>query len=77
MAVFRTAVEEAAEGAGAVPLVLATLLHFACHPTCAGMGCAQSADYCGEARRRVQRHCGGAPALYLQGCCGNFPGVHL
>jgi hypothetical protein len=55
--------------------VVSTLLHFSCHPTSIGMDTLQSADYCGEARRVVEAHTG-APALFLQGCCGDVNPVH-
>eukprot|EP00040_Diaphanoeca_grandis_P031903 m.192009 g.192009 ORF g.192009 m.192009 type:complete len:923 (+) comp32451_c0_seq1:215-2983(+) len=48
----------------------ATLFQFACHPTCVGPLSLQSADYVGAARRVVETKTA-APAIFLQGACGD------
>lgn len=72
--VFRKA-EAAAGVAAAGREIVATVLHFACHPTTIGMVLEQSADFVGEARRVVAAHTS-APVLYLQGCCGDINPRH-
>eukprot|EP00039_Didymoeca_costata_P003600 m.68623 g.68623 ORF g.68623 m.68623 type:complete len:922 (-) comp11986_c0_seq1:86-2851(-) len=55
--------------------VVATLVHFACHPTTIGMTLLQSADYVGVARRVLSEStC--APVLFLQGACGDINPTH-
>ena len=59
-----------AAGGGNLGGTIATVVHFACHPTCCGALAEASADFCGEARRVVEREEGGH-CLYLQGACGD------
>jgi hypothetical protein len=52
--------------------LLATLVHYACHPTTlAFQNTLLSPDFVGAARETVER-ANGAPCVYLQGCCGDL-----
>ena len=58
--------------------IVATLVAFACHPTCIGPGLEQSADYCGVVRNAVADAVGEtATVFYLNGACGDVnPVLH-
>ena len=52
---------------------LAIVFNYACHPVSLGGILKVSADYVGAAARTIEAaHDGQAPALFLQGCCGNI-----
>eukprot|EP00750_Incisomonas_marina_P007207 INCI14778.9.p1 GENE.INCI14778.9~~INCI14778.9.p1 ORF type:complete len:1002 (-),score=145.66 INCI14778.9:371-3376(-) len=56
---------------------IATLVCFACHPTCMGPAMEQSADYCGAVRRCIERGASTSSlpepglVIYLNGACGD------
>lgn len=56
---------------------LAVLFSYSCHPVVLGpANLLMSADWPGEARRRVEERFPGAVAVYLQGCCGDVNTGH-
>ncbi len=56
---------------------MAVLFSYACHPVVLGpTNLMLSADWPGEARRRVEERVDGAVAVFLQGCCGDVNTGH-
>jgi hypothetical protein len=56
---------------------LAVLFSYSCHPVVLGpTNLLISADWPGEARRRVEERITGAVAVFLQGCCGDINTGH-
>jgi len=50
---------------------VATVFNFACHPAVLLDNTHVSSDYVGTARSRIEAMSGGAPAMFVQGFCGN------
>ena len=55
--------------------ILATVIIYACHPTTVGPLLNQSSDFCGALVASMEAHTQ-APAMYLNGCCGDVNPFH-
>ncbi len=56
---------------------LGTLFNFACHPATLLDNTLVSSDYVGTARARIEKMTGGAPAMFIQGFCGNVHNYYM
>ena len=56
---------------------LGAIFNFCCHPATLICGSAMSPDWVGEARRYVEEAIDGAPAMFVQGFCGDVNCYHL
>ena len=56
---------------------LGTIFSFACHPATLLDNTLVSPDYVGTARARIEQNSAGAPAMFIQGFCGNVHNYYM